>query len=171
MYNYQKTKYSHIFIDTYWGGFEYRKEDDYEIIQNRNKFVKEPYRDVFDHVELYRTKSKEYVIIVSPYHKPKLLLKMGFKEIYPLYKTCATTYYIKLQNKKELFELNKQILTTMTIEGFERSKRDDYNVLANYLNDDCRLYFGYGSRRMKKLVEEEFNRMSEMCDWCGENHI
>jgi len=89
-----KTKYPKIF-SCYWGNFPYRNDDKSwitdEIIENRNKFVEEfeitrrkdipirlntflgeyglygGRRKYYDHVETYYTKTKQHIIIISPY--------------------------------------------------------------------------------------------------------
>ena len=122
-----KTKYPKIF-SCYWGAFGYNNgalgiTD--EIIENRNKFVEEfeitrrkeiPIRlntflgdyglfgtnprYYYDHVETYYTKTKQHIIIISPYFTSgseydeivKYFEKGGFKLYKPLYSTSASTF-------------------------------------------------------------------------------
>ena len=120
------TDYPDIYY-SYWGQFrEYKEKNEPKpiIIENRNKFAKE-YELVIhkrdwvkrpswinmylanipdaDHIEAYKNKNGEYVIIFSG-HIPITDL-YGFKEIYPLYDTSQTTYCITLPpTKKKLLE-------------------------------------------------------------------
>jgi len=122
-----KTKYPKIFY-CYWGAFDYNNRAlgiTDEIIENRNKFVEEfeitrrkeisnrlntflgdyglfgtnP-RYYYDHVETYYTKTKQHIIIISPYFTSgseydeivKYFEKGGFKLYKPLYSTSASTF-------------------------------------------------------------------------------
>ena len=88
MKNYKLTKYPLLYRRTYWGKIDY--EETYKnIIMNRNifienlnikkyltkipKYISNEYinYDFIDHVEVYLTNDKKYIIISSPYNEYK----------------------------------------------------------------------------------------------------
>lgn len=93
-----------------------------EVRKNKAKFIEEydihkiapesiqVYDDdnMFDHTIIYITKAKKIVIVTSPYSKKAGLLLLGFKLIYPLYRTNAFTYVCVLNTKQDLYKLNLQ---------------------------------------------------------------
>jgi hypothetical protein len=112
------TEYPKIFKNVYWGNFD-NKTDKLEqnIIENRNNFVKEfeivrvknipqkyhkyynfekrynENKDFFDHVEEYKTKNNDYLVICSPYYnQDELAKKLGYRKYKPLYSLGAFTY-------------------------------------------------------------------------------
>jgi hypothetical protein len=123
----EKTQYKKIYEKTYWGNFNYNdftlnKIAFDDILNNRNNFIKSyGIKDIaekipgfiqekynkngykFDHVEIYRSNDKKYIVINSPYciseNDEKNLLLDGWKKIYNLYSNMATTY-IKVFNPK-----------------------------------------------------------------------
>lgn len=62
---------------------------------------------LFDHIEKYKTKDNQRIIIISPFNPSitndsKILLeKLGFKQIKPLYHCEATTYMLNLSDFKD----------------------------------------------------------------------
>lgn len=110
---YHYTKKPNLFKNTYWGQFD-KKNIDNEIVLNRNRFVidydikkksslnKEVYfylkelieLNVIDHLEIYKNRNNEYVVVISPYTKKHdtIFKSCGFKEIYKLYNNNAYTY-------------------------------------------------------------------------------
>lgn len=118
----EMTDYPDVFY-SYWGSHEEDKKlkwPEPKIIENRNKFAKEydleqnkrkqrvntpPWIDAYlrkiketDHIEAYKNKKGEYVIIFSGHNKPDD--RFGFKEIYPLYALHQQTYCITLPHRK-----------------------------------------------------------------------
>ena len=116
--NAAKTEHENLYSKTYWGSFQ--KDDEYgaqEIIQNRNAFVGQfsildfhsspclsrfrfddliPH-DFTDHLEVYRTKTKAIVIIVSPYQEegcmiPTSAVRLGFTPYKKMYDLTASTF-------------------------------------------------------------------------------
>jgi len=124
---YKYTKYPNIYKKTYWGQFETIKDRlycnvDFNIINNRDIFVEEfnidrkckftkkffknnpKFKDymsnepnVFDHIEAYRDKNNDYVIVVSPYGRcDEFLDDLGFTKLYNLYSHSSCSYVICL---------------------------------------------------------------------------
>jgi hypothetical protein len=113
------TDYPEVYY-CYWGSFRKDKFTKPIIIENRNKFAKEydlaisktkrrVKRPVWidkylsniqgtDHIECYKDKSGNYIVIFSAHNPIKDLY--GFKEIYPLYDIVQTSYCIKLPQRK-----------------------------------------------------------------------
>lgn len=132
MYYYEYTDHKKIYNHSYWGHFgksidmnDNHRKPEPEIIQNRNKFIKEydivKYVDkrtkyvlneyefnngridhIFDHLEFYKTNDNKYILVSSPYgmNKEKELTyyNMGWLKIYPLYSFDAVTF-IKIVSK------------------------------------------------------------------------
>jgi hypothetical protein len=119
---YELTDYPRIYIHTYWGAFPVdgnfnREISNDEIIENRNRFIREfnIYKSAdhpkyiqkilddcnadkvyTDHVELYINDNKEYVILSSPYDMSEATqqkyAEKGWALIYKLYSTTANTF-------------------------------------------------------------------------------
>ena len=112
----EKTKYSGIFNNTYWGGFKVKENKliTNTIISARDDFAEKyciaqpvkgnldseltcAIRDdrVWDHVEIYRvqTTPNSVVVVVSPYHADTTkLLSLGFSSCPKLYHENASTF-------------------------------------------------------------------------------
>jgi hypothetical protein len=112
------TEYPKIFKNVYWGNFDNETDKlEQNIIENRNNFVKEfeivrvknipqkyhkyynfekrynENKDFFDHVEEYKTKNNDYLVICSPYYnQDELAKKLGYRKYKPLYSLGAFTY-------------------------------------------------------------------------------
>ncbi len=129
--NYQLTEYPKLYVNYYWGGFEYQKENVYNmdetIFKNRNSFVKKykikinknaryhhpAYVEknvsykldyfLFDHVEIYETYDKKFIILISPYtvtdESAERLKKNKWKKIDNMY-TLNSESFIKIIAKK-----------------------------------------------------------------------
>ena len=119
------TKYSKIYKNTYWGLFssENRSESELEelktVIENRNKFIndfgiknicKKPVKlaiyirhlantNMIDHLEVYRTKDKKYLLLNSPYHPDENRVP-DMEKIYKMYNNAYS--YVKIISKDEL---------------------------------------------------------------------
>ncbi len=126
---YTRTLYPKIFKGTYWGTFRPMDENQKIVIKNRNQFVTdygikrrvtlipEYIRNIIhdfdcrlkliDHLEVYYTHSKQYVIVTSPYIIPertedweealKHYTQNGFSIYEDLYNFDASTF-IKVVN-------------------------------------------------------------------------
>lgn len=125
MKNYELTKYSLIYKKTYWGKIDY--EDDLEkIIKNRNMFIdnlniikyliKVPQYvsneyinyDFIDHVEVYLTNDKKYIIISSPYNEYKeQYYKYKWIKINKLYNNNSHTWMKIIEMKPSKRKFNK----------------------------------------------------------------
>ena len=127
-YYYDMTEYPKIFKNSHWGNFDrYKKHKIEDIITNRNNFVKEfeivkkkdipkkyhkyfnfekrndEHRPFYDHVEEYKTKNNNYLVICSPYtNYDELAEKLGYKKYNQLYSSDAFTYIKTYQTKKYL---------------------------------------------------------------------
>jgi len=126
------TNYPKIYKNTYWGYFKPTNFDTH-IIDNRNKFIndynikniakcqsayefisfcknKSEFSKFFDHIELYKTNTGDYIILISPYdhlnNNPIKLeqfrQELNFTEIYPLYHKHAITMIKIISDLKEL---------------------------------------------------------------------
>ena len=110
MKNYKLTKYPIIYNRTYWGHINY-DDSIKNIIRNRNTFIdnlniikylkKVPQYisneynnyDFIDHVEVYLTNDKKYIIISSPYNEAKeFYYKYKWIKIYKLYNNSSYTW-------------------------------------------------------------------------------
>ncbi len=60
--------------------------------------------DILDHVECYKTKNRDYILISSPYtdSKEEEYKKRGWEKIYNLYASHATSY-IKIMPMRNKF--------------------------------------------------------------------
>ena len=124
----EKTKYSNIFKQTYWGSSVYDQYND-KIIENRNNLVveysilgkaKEPsystdkwftYSNGFDHKEYYRISGKRTLVLFSSYkgyinaHREEYeerFNRLGFILINPIYLEEAESYIKIFNSRKEL---------------------------------------------------------------------
>jgi len=128
------TNFPKIFNGTYWSKFIYGDsgintnfEEMKMITDNRNKFVIDfqikklasiPSSLRFfvydcyllDHLEIYKNKQGDYILICSPYNKQDGLLNIGFKEYNKLYCGHAYTYILVIHNLKDFVKNNKEIL-------------------------------------------------------------
>lgn len=124
----QQTHHSAIFSGSYWGSCSGRADE--SVIKNRNNFVEKfdiVYRKSLkdtpkyilriigyqsdnknprdrsrelDHIELYQTKDKSWVIITSPYLANKEFMdKYGYEKYDNLYSVNAETYCKILKTK------------------------------------------------------------------------
>ncbi len=124
MRNYELTKYPLIYKKTYWGLTVVDDNDDNKkIIRNRNnfvenfnvvkivsiipKYVSENYTcsNIFDHIEVYLTNDKKYIIVSSSYNNDKEEYeKYNWVRINRLYSSSCYTYIkiidVKVKNKK-----------------------------------------------------------------------
>lgn len=119
---YELTNYPDIYNKCYWGHFPLRPDSNIKNqIVNRDLFITEynikgynskPPRYVqdecnrnfsvghqrpFDHVEFYKNKNNEHVVITSPYgvedcEKHEYLIENGWLEIMPMYTPSARTF-------------------------------------------------------------------------------
>ena len=114
---YSQTKFPNIFKNSYWGNFS--GKGDQSIFNNRNNFVLEydvkAYKKMplyiqrplyaemnetqdfkYDHLELYVTKDKKYILICSPYgdEYDDEFYTRGWMKIDKLYSPSASTYMI-----------------------------------------------------------------------------
>ena len=125
VHNYEKTDYPEIYRNVYWGNFEYDKNEEINIIDNRNKFIKEfdiknivknqresmcnfkcllknSINHFFDHCETYKTEYGSYIYITSPYKIYDEDEIFGFKKLYNLYSNNSNTFYIEYRTLKDL---------------------------------------------------------------------
>lgn len=120
-YAYQRTQYQNIFKETYWGHHVAANEDK-DIIDARNSFVVEydiqktvnpPYYcsmyPNFDHVEFYRCKGGEAIIVNSPYigatqrtDVDSVMDKLGFLKAEKMYDKSANTYIKHFSGVREM---------------------------------------------------------------------
>lgn len=132
------TQYPNLYSSTYWGNFKAPlKSDKYyasdlEIIQNRNRFVRDydikkslnggdrldyiseyidrllnsPTGNFFDHVEAYSRSDGMIIIITSPYMINESQHE-SFDPIYKMYARDAFTY-IQFISKSTIMEINKR---------------------------------------------------------------
>ena len=127
MNNYELTKYPLLYKKTYWGKINY--EDNLKnIIRNRNIFIenlsiikyltKVPQYisneyvkyDFIDHVEVYLTSDKKYIIISSPYNESKKeYYKYRWIKINRLYNNSAHTWMKIIEMRPPGFLKNKTI--------------------------------------------------------------
>jgi hypothetical protein len=121
--NYELTNYPLIYKKSYWGLTLIDNNDNKKIIKNRNNFIenfniikiidKVPQyisnnytkSDIFDHIEIYLTNDKKYIIVSSSYDNCKEEYeKLGWIKIYKLYSNSCYTYIkiidMKIKNKK-----------------------------------------------------------------------
>ena len=115
----ERTKYPHIYDNTYWGNFKDDNNDlEQEVIDNRNAFVEEygvrslynmpnymwdrhiqrvtKKHNLIDHVEIYRTKNKKCIIVNSPYNvspgNETRLIELGYMKYNKMYGGNSTTF-------------------------------------------------------------------------------
>jgi len=125
MKNYELTKYSLLYKKTYWGKIDY--EDSLKnIIRSRNIFIetfniikcinKVPQYvsneyinyDFIDHVEIYLTNDRKYIIISSPYNEAKdLYYKYKWIKINKLYNNSTITWMKIIEMKPPKWVKNK----------------------------------------------------------------
>lgn len=125
MYYYEHTQYPKVFSKTYWGHFSLHESDLNKmssIFTNRNQFMIDyhikdysrhksisnwlytqrngKFHMFFDHCEIYKTLTGEYIILTSPYSHSEdpndFISVYKFTEIYPLYNDGSKTYLLKL---------------------------------------------------------------------------
>lgn len=123
--NHEKTEYSKIYRNTYWGNGGFN--NDMSIIENRNKFIKDyniknicnkriplyiheiidrNKKSWRDHQEVYKNKNNEYVLIISPYYGDdkddliKIIRNYGWDLIYNLYNDFSLSFVKIVSIKK-----------------------------------------------------------------------
>ena len=123
--NYELTAYPKLFRNTYWGNGTFRGDE--EIILNRNEFVREHniieyisnppnfIADMLnkndnywkDHIEVYKNKDKDYVLVVNPYYGQdnkeqicKEIRNHGYTQIPNMYVDFALSFCKRVLNKK-----------------------------------------------------------------------
>jgi len=153
------TKYPDKFR-CYWGIHKYVKERQ-PIYENRNEFVEEfniiSYKPggipeklkhifyfnnqnrQFDHVEFYKTKDNNSIIVHSPYTEcyKDWFLERGYRVYKPLYSSSAITY-IKVVTQLELSQFNEKV--KLMRKEF-RKKITECSRKGEFFSDECKKYY------------------------------
>ena len=115
--------------NVYWGNFVYGDKNPGitdQIIANRDVFAKTysiarsvQYKNtgclyenwLFDHIELYRTRTSQVIMVVSPYcsetNKVKLQ-NLGFSICDPIYHTAATSFVQRFDGRRDFLQFVKK---------------------------------------------------------------